>query len=121
VSLYPVTGHPLLSAEASKLDPAALEAQTLVAERLLGFTGTYFVGDEAIEAASANALQVSYQVAMPPEQSIIQSESRGSRSVTYRGQTTGTMSMVSAVAMAIADGLLTKDGGTSWGIAGPRR
>jgi hypothetical protein len=121
VSLYPVAGHPLLSAAAAKLGAEALEAQTLVAERLLGFTGTSFTDDDAIEAANANALQVSYQVAMPADQSIIQSETRGSRSVTYRGATTGVMAMVNAQAQAIADGLLARDGGSAWGIAGPRR
>jgi hypothetical protein len=121
VSLYPVTNHPLLSPAAQQLTPEQLEAQTLVSERLLGLTGTYYTGTDAIEAANANALQVNYQVAMPAEQSMILSETRGSRSVTYRGgQNTGIMPMVSSQALMIVEGLIGSDGG-SWGIAGPRR
>jgi hypothetical protein len=121
VSLYPVDGHPLLSPAAAALDADALEAQSRVAERVLGLADTNFTGDDAITASDAVALQVSYQVAMPPEQAIILSETRGSRSVTYRGgSASGVMAMVSATAQAIVDGLIGTNG-SAWGVAGPRR
>jgi hypothetical protein len=118
--LYPVAGHALLSPAAARLGEAELNAQTLISERLLGLAGTSLTDDDALEAANANALQVSYQVAMPPEQAIVLTETRGARTVTYRGGTGAGLSFVYAQAQAIVDAILGEPSG-SWGFAGPRR
>lgn len=97
--LYPIDGHPLLSATAAALAPDVLEAQALVAERMLGLRGTAYTGDDADDAASAVALQVSLQVAKDPESYIASSVTRGSRSLTYRD---GVVLHPDAVAMVAA-------------------
>jgi hypothetical protein len=82
---YPIGGHPLLSDDVAALDVEALDAQTLVAERVLGLAGTTLTGTDVDEATNAVAMQVNYQVALPPEVWVLTGATRGARSESYRG------------------------------------
>ncbi len=112
MSLYPVNGHQLLSAEAAALADDALEAETRVAERLLGLRGTAFTGADVADAEDAVALQVSLQVASDPESYVAESVTRGSRSMSYRDGV-----LVHPRAVAIVGPLLEAAGAASGGSA----
>lgn len=121
-SLYFDPLHPLLSPAALALgtsNPDALDAQAMVAERLLGLAGTDLTDDEDLEnAALADALQVNWQLANPIDEANIQSETRGSRSVTYRSGGVAT-ALVNPAALEIVDGLFPRS--SNWAGFGPRR
>lgn len=117
--LYPVDAHPLLSAAAGQWAPEVLAAQTVLAEQLLGLTGTTFTGADAEQAAFANVLQVNLQASLPADVWIIKSETRGARSVTYRD---GINAMtIQPQAKALADALLATTDEGSWAIFAPKR
>lgn len=81
---YFIEGHSLLSPEAGRLAPEALEAQQQVAELVLGLRGTDYLDAAKLDALNALAMQVSLQVAADPESYLAESQTRGSRSITYR-------------------------------------
>lgn len=85
MSTYDVSGHALLSDKAANLDSDELDAQTSVAEELLGLAGTTLSGSDKDSARRAIALQVSHQVRIPGEFHFAESEGRGGQSVSYRG------------------------------------
>lgn len=120
MSLYldPDIGHPLLSAEASALDPAVLGEHAMVAERVLGLSGSSYEGDDALEASRAVALQINYQLSIPPEVWALQSSGRGARSVSYRA----TLPSAYPPAAEIVGALAGPDVDTSgWATFPPRR
>lgn len=64
---FDVTSHSLLSDGAAALDPDTLAAHTRVAAAVLGLASATLTDDEALLAADAVALQVSYQVDSLPD------------------------------------------------------
>lgn len=118
--LYPIADHVLLSAAAGRLDAEVLDAQTVLAEEVLGLSGTSFTGDDKDKAMLANVLQVNHQLLLPADAFIYKSESRGGRSVAYRDGVTAVM--INPAAQVLVDSLVT--GATvagRWGTFGPRR
>lgn len=86
---HDVTGHPLLSDAARTLSTAdlrAFEAHIELAERMLGLRGLNLSEEQAGDAAMAIVLQVNHQLLLRanPEIVLLQSESRGPISKTYR-------------------------------------
>lgn len=117
--LYPVTGHVLLSAAAQLLDADVLALHTVIAEELLGLSGTEFVdADEIAKATLANVLQINYALTLPSDIGYVKSETRGKRSVTYRDNV---LPLVDSSALALAEGLLGTTDEGSWHAWGHRR
>lgn len=83
---YPVTAHPLLSADAQALEPAQLAEQNLLAEDLLGFTDAALLtdADTIARATRLIVLQVNYQVETGVDASIYASQRRGQREVGFK-------------------------------------
>lgn len=84
----PEPTHPLLSPQAKGVienNPEALAVYAEEAESLLGITASSAVSEEnETLVTSAVARQISTLVEFDPESILVQSSSRGSRSVTYR-------------------------------------
>lgn len=95
---------PLLSQEALGLAPDELEAESRIAERVLGLAGSELTGAAAVEAADLVALQVNLQVARRGAMDVV-SESKGGQSLTY-AQVGGRRVVVDPVAYAGALALL---------------
>lgn len=104
---YDLTSHALLSDDADALDADQMAAQQRVAERVLGFSGTAYLGTAKLEAEDALAMQVSLQVAQDPEAYLASSVTRGSRSITYRNQVP-----IHPLSLEIATALFNEDLGT---------
>lgn len=86
MSIYDLSNHGALSSAAARLTQPQLEAQTLVAESLLGVgPGTFGNTADDDLAAVALAMQVSLQVEAGVEAVYASNVSRGSRAIAYRG------------------------------------
>lgn len=120
--LYSIAGNPLLSTEAAALSPEALEAHNIVAEEVLGLVGTTYTGDEAVRAAHAVALQVNYQVSLPPSVWSVKEEQVGPLKTVYRDNLPPVnpfaASMVSSLLIAVTG---SAGVGAGWARFGPRR
>lgn len=116
--LYPITGHPLLRADVASMDADELAAWTVLSETLLGLNGTDFTGEDAERATLANVLQVNAMVAMPEDVFYVDTETRGQRTIKYRGNAD---LLVNPRARVIVESLNEDDPTTGWGFAGPRR
>lgn len=85
--IYDITGHPMLTGKAALLDSTELAAHAEVAEILLKFhTFTAFEAgtDDYKRAASAIAMQVSFQVESGVEAFVMASLHRGGRNFSFR-------------------------------------
>lgn len=84
----PAADHPFLSQRAQELftdDPTALPVYADAAEQVLAITeDDTFSGEEAERATNAVARQISVLVEWEPAAALLTSESRGSRSKSYR-------------------------------------
>lgn len=100
-----IADHPLLSAGAASLEPAALTAHADLAILLLGFADQTFTGTDLSTAQTAVTLQVNRQVQkqLDPDVFIAASVSRGQRSITYRDDVD---EILDRTAMQLATGLL---------------
>ncbi|HSW29291.1 MAG TPA: hypothetical protein VLH75_07315 [Longimicrobiales bacterium] len=95
-----------LSTVAQALDADSLETEVLVAEEILGLTGSSLTGDDALKAKRAVALQVNLQVRLASgEAADIRAQSKGKQSITY-ATVNGVRVPVDATAQAIVAGLL---------------
>ncbi len=103
--IYDVTGHAKLSQAAHALAPDLLAAEAIVAETVLGLVGTAYTEEKYDRAAVAVALQISYQVDADIEGFILQSASRGGRSVSYRTAGKKGLPIAHPLAKKIADSL----------------
>ena len=101
---YNIAGHALLSADANALESGTLTAQLLVAQRVLGLSGTDYTGTAKQEAEGALAMQVSLQVAQDPEAFLAKTVTRGSRTITYRDAVP-----IHPLALDIAERLFAED------------
>lgn len=104
-SLYPPGDTHVLSPAARELHEFELEAHAVTAEILLGLRGTTYSGDEADQAAMAVAYQVNFQVFRPMMFALVQSETKGSQSVTYR-ESQGDNLLTDDMAVGIVERLL---------------
>jgi hypothetical protein len=104
----------LLSTDAQALDAAVLAAQVLIAAEVLGlpFDDETLSDEEWDRAVLAIALQVNYQVVLPPEVWALASISRGARSESYRGA--DRLPPAHAQAKVIADRIMRSSG---WSVA----
>lgn len=91
-----------LSKAAAALDPELLRNEALVAEQLLGLTGTSFTGDAAIKARMAVARQINLQVRVTENPDVV-SESRSRQSVTYARQGGARMTVDPTAAQIVKD------------------
>jgi hypothetical protein len=109
--MYDILLHALLSLDAKAKGPDEIQAQQRVAERVLGLRDTDYLGSAKADAEDALAMQVSLQVATDPETYLAQSETRGSRSITYRDQVP-----LHPLALTIAEALFSEDlgAGNRW-------
>lgn len=88
--IYDITGHPLLTGEATDLGPTQLDAHARVAETLLKLL-TFATFDKVSQpdlynrACDAVALQVTYQVESGVDAFIMSKLTRGGRSMNFRG------------------------------------
>lgn len=114
---YDITGNALLSTAAAALDPAHLAAETDVAEALLGVQGTNYTDVPPTYALTrvveALALQVSFQLLIGTSAFVYASETRGSRSVTYRAGRSTSLSAIDPRALALVRSLRGYDGWTT--------
>lgn len=120
--LYFNDAHPLLSDDAQELDSTALEAHAVVAEQVLGLAGTDLEDDAITQAGCAVALQINYQVALPPEVWAIKVDKTGPLETQYRDA----LPEVNPLAAAMVSSILTGAGeadapGAGWNFMGPRR
>ncbi len=96
----------ILSEQARSDHDGTLEAHSLTAEILLGFRGTTFTGTDVDDAILAVTHQVNFQMARPAMFALVQGESKGDQSVTYRAIGGDATSLLDPTALAIADRLL---------------
>ncbi len=115
-STFDITAHALLSDESKRLDSEVIDAHTMIAERVLGLVGLNVLDEDVEEVEHALALQVNYQVALPPDVWALAGKGRGARNESYRA----TLPPVSPQAKVIIDGLYGATGGR-WVPFGPRR
>jgi hypothetical protein len=107
--LYPPGDTHVLSDTARELHEHELDAHAVVAETLLGLRSTKYSGDEADQAALAVAHQVNFQVFRPALFALVQSETKGTQSVTFR-ETQGEKHLTDDIAAAIVDRLASTVG-----------
>ncbi len=103
---YSPHAHVLLSSQAKRLDPLSLDAQAVIAERVLGLRGRVLDAAGTAEAKGYIALQVSLQVELGATGDVV-AESKGSQSFTY-AQVDGQRIAVHPLARRGVDDLLAQ-------------
>lgn len=82
--LYELAGHVLLPAG---ITATQLREQAAIAERVLGLRGgaaVVFIGEAALDAARAVALQVALQFQQDPQAFLLESYGAGTETMSYR-------------------------------------
>lgn len=103
--VYAFDSTHVLSDAARALHDDTLAAHAVTAEMLLGLRDTTYEDDAADQAALAVAYQVNHQVALPTVFRLVESESKGRQSITYRKGASYADELLDGRAQAMVDAL----------------
>lgn len=85
---YDISSHRMLNAQAddyADANPAEFDALVEAAEGLLGLAGTAYTGSDLLVAKLALVYQVNFMVLSDGADDLLESETKGDRSQTFRG------------------------------------